>query len=133
MKFYISAKGIKKVTISNGAGTGKEPAKTTTAGAVAAARRIPVRSLLPVLLVLGIVLPFLFVRVAILMLESATVCSSVGNFHYNFLISLFSHFHVLFLLSPVTYFASSVKCFVWAREAVKKEVIAEYNNFLLLQ
>ncbi|OWM73311.1 hypothetical protein CDL15_Pgr001425 [Punica granatum] len=70
MKFYISASGIRRVTISN-SGAGKGSAAT-----VAPARRLTSRTLLPVVLVLGIVLPFLFVRVAFLVLESAAACSS---------------------------------------------------------
>ncbi|XP_014518986.1 probable galacturonosyltransferase 15 [Vigna radiata var. radiata] len=75
MKFYISTKGIRRVTISNEDGKGS--AKTTTAGTGAGSgRRISARTVFPVVVVLGIVLPFLFVRIAILMLESAAVCSS---------------------------------------------------------
>lgn len=70
MKFYISASGIRRVTISN-SGAGKGSRET-----VAPARRLTSRTLLPVALVLGIVLPFLFVRVAFLVLESAAACSS---------------------------------------------------------
>ncbi|KAH9706267.1 putative galacturonosyltransferase 15 [Citrus sinensis] len=73
MKFYISTTGIKRVTISN-SGTGK---RSSAPAAALAGRRIPSsRTLLPVVLVLGIVLPFLFVRVAFLVLESSAVCSS---------------------------------------------------------
>ncbi|XP_059450043.1 probable galacturonosyltransferase 15 isoform X2 [Corylus avellana] len=71
MKFYISTTGIKRVTISSSGAAGKaSPTKAT------APRRISSRTLLPVLLVLGIALPFLFVRIAFLVLESATACSS---------------------------------------------------------
>ncbi|RDY01743.1 putative galacturonosyltransferase 15, partial [Mucuna pruriens] len=76
MKFYISAKGIKRVTISNGDGAGKGSVKTTTA-ATGSGRRISARTVFPAVVVLGIVLPFLFVRIAILMLESAAACSSL--------------------------------------------------------
>lgn len=103
MKFYISAKGIKRVTIPNGAGAGKGSAKgttTTTAAATTAAassgRRISLRTVLPVVLVLGIVLPFLFVRIAILVLESATLCSSLGNSTFHFF-----HF-VIFVFPPLS-------------------------------
>ncbi|XP_021898387.1 probable galacturonosyltransferase 15 [Carica papaya] len=68
MKFYISTTGIKKVTISNsGIGAGKGSATN---------RRIFSRTLWPVVLVLGILLPFLFVRIAILVHESASNCDS---------------------------------------------------------
>ena len=81
MKFYISTTGIKRVTISNsGGGKGSTVAAT---GATAARGRLSSRTLLPVVLVLGIVLPFLFVRIAFLVLESASSssCSSpIGNF-----------------------------------------------------
>ncbi|KAJ1407963.1 hypothetical protein SESBI_23997 [Sesbania bispinosa] len=98
MKFYISAKGIKRVTISNSAGAGKGSAKTTAAAsaspvAASSGRRISLRTVLPVVLVLGIVLPFLFVRVAILVLESATFCSSLG-------ISPFHFFYFVILIFP---------------------------------
>ncbi|XP_010525353.1 PREDICTED: probable galacturonosyltransferase 15 isoform X1 [Tarenaya hassleriana] len=71
MKFYISATGIKRVTISNpGAGVGK-------GGVAAPVRRFPSRTaMLVVLLLLAIVLPFLFVRIAFLVLESASGCDS---------------------------------------------------------
>ncbi|PON69417.1 Galacturonosyltransferase [Parasponia andersonii] len=73
MKFYISTLGIKRVTISSsGAGKGSPATFTPTA----TRRTITARTLLPVLLVLGIVLPFLFVRIAFLVLESTSNCSS---------------------------------------------------------
>ncbi|CAG7902971.1 unnamed protein product [Brassica rapa] len=72
MKFYISATGIKKVTISNpGGGNGKGGG-----GGCAAARRFSGRTLLLLLLVLAIVLPFVFVWFAFLVLESASGCDS---------------------------------------------------------
>uniref|UniRef100_I1KY26 Hexosyltransferase n=1 Tax=Glycine max TaxID=3847 RepID=I1KY26_SOYBN len=74
MKFYISTRGIKRVTISNSEGKGSAK---TTAVAAGSGRRISARTVFPVVLVLGIVLPFLFVRIAILMLESAAACSSL--------------------------------------------------------
>ncbi|KAF7833531.1 putative galacturonosyltransferase 15 [Senna tora] len=83
MKFYISTKGIKRVTISNAAAAaaaGKGSNKTTAAG-----RRISSRTLLPVLLLLAIVLPFLFLRFAILVLESASACSSIDCIGWRFL------------------------------------------------
>ncbi|XP_010524091.1 PREDICTED: probable galacturonosyltransferase 15 [Tarenaya hassleriana] len=76
MKFYISATAIKKVTIpSPGAGFGKGGG-----GGVAVAtgmRRFPSRTaLLVLLLLLAVVLPFLLVRIAFLVLESASACDS---------------------------------------------------------
>ncbi|XP_050228243.1 probable galacturonosyltransferase 15 isoform X2 [Mercurialis annua] len=68
MKFYISTTGIKRLNIPGGGGGGGKGS--------AANRRISGRTLLPVLLVLAIVLPFLFVRIAFLVLESATACNS---------------------------------------------------------
>ncbi|OAY57292.1 probable galacturonosyltransferase 15 [Manihot esculenta] len=70
MKFYISTTGIKRVTISNSGGS---VGKGST---VAAYRRISSRTVLSVVLLLGILLPFLFVRIAFLVLESATACNS---------------------------------------------------------
>lgn len=69
MKFYISSAGIKKVTIPN-SGSGK-------GSSAAANRRFSNRTFLPVVLLLAICLPFLFVRIAFLVLESATLCSSL--------------------------------------------------------
>ncbi|XP_065851886.1 probable galacturonosyltransferase 15 [Euphorbia lathyris] len=83
MKFYISTAGIKRVTISNSGAGGIGGGKLST---VAASRRISTRVLLPALLVLAIVLPFLFVRIAFLVLESAATCnSSVGCIGWSFL------------------------------------------------
>lgn len=73
MKFYISTTGVKRVTI------GKESLPQMKGGKgtpVPAHRRIFHRTFFPALLVLAIVLPFLFVRIAFLVLESATACSS---------------------------------------------------------
>jgi hypothetical protein len=53
MEFYIPVKEIKRVTISN--------------SSVSSGRQISLRTLLPVVLVLGILLLFVFVRVAILL------------------------------------------------------------------
>lgn len=82
-KFYISATGIKRVTISNASEGGGSKGATVAATSAAAARgRLLSRTLLPVVLVLGIVLPFVFVRIAFLVLESASSssCSSpIGN------------------------------------------------------
>lgn len=76
MKFYISTRGIKRVTFSSsGTGKGSPPTATPTT-TTTTSRRINSRTLLPVVLVLGIVLPFLFVRIAFLVLESTTACSS---------------------------------------------------------
>ncbi|KAL3508986.1 hypothetical protein ACH5RR_028387 [Cinchona calisaya] len=85
MKFYISASGIKRVTISSsvpadggggGGGGGRmKGGKGSAAGG--GTRRIYHRTvLLPVVLMLGLLLPFLFVRIAFLVLESASFCSS---------------------------------------------------------
>ncbi|XP_012066531.1 probable galacturonosyltransferase 15 isoform X2 [Jatropha curcas] len=71
MRFYISTTGIKKVTISNSGGSGGGKGST-----VAASRRFFSRTVLPVVLLLGIILPFLFVRIAFLVLESAAACNS---------------------------------------------------------
>lgn len=71
MKFYISTSGIKRVTISGSGGAGKGSLATATAS-----RRISSRTMLPVVLVLAIALPFFFVRIAFLVLESAAACSS---------------------------------------------------------
>ncbi|KAK9284352.1 hypothetical protein L1049_023523 [Liquidambar formosana] len=72
MKFYISTAGVKRVTISGDMSPGMKGKGATTP----TNRRISIRTVLPVVIVLGIVLPFLFVRIAFLALESATACSS---------------------------------------------------------
>lgn len=82
MKFYISASGIKRVTISNG--TAGKGLPKTAASAATSGRRISARTVLPVLLLLAIVLPFLFVRFAILVLESTSVCSSLDSMGWRF-------------------------------------------------
>ncbi|XVF14521.1 hypothetical protein REPUB_Repub09cG0068000 [Reevesia pubescens] len=81
MKFYISTTGIKRVTISNSSGgEGSKGATVAGTGVAAAARgRLSSRTLLPVVLVLGIVLPFLFVRIAFLVLESASSSSPCSS------------------------------------------------------
>ncbi|KAH8489343.1 hypothetical protein Peur_059113 [Populus x canadensis] len=68
MKFYISTTGIKRVTIST--------TNSSAKGSTVATRRITRRTFLPVVLLLSIVLPFLFVRIAFLVLESASACNS---------------------------------------------------------
>lgn len=94
MKFYISATGIKKVTISNH-GIGKGSGGCAAAAAALAARRFSGRSLLLLLLLLAIVLPFIFVRFAFLVLESASVCDSpLGTFFSNLQIKTI-RFHIL--------------------------------------
>ncbi|XP_057474762.1 probable galacturonosyltransferase 15 [Actinidia eriantha] len=64
MKFYISESGIKRVTISSAVASG------------GGGRRLSHRTVLLAVLMLAIILPFLFVRIAFVVLESATVCSS---------------------------------------------------------
>ncbi|XP_022740730.1 probable galacturonosyltransferase 15 isoform X2 [Durio zibethinus] len=79
MKFHISTTGIKRVKISNSSGGGGSKGATVAATGAAALRgRLSSRTLLLVMLVLGIALPFLFVRIAFLVLESASLssCSS---------------------------------------------------------
>lgn len=76
MKFYISTTGIKRVTILNGGAVAGAAGGPT-------ARRFSHRTVLPAVLILAIVLPFLFVRIALLLLDSASVCtSSFGNLAY---------------------------------------------------
>uniref|UniRef100_A0A5B7BT36 Hexosyltransferase n=1 Tax=Davidia involucrata TaxID=16924 RepID=A0A5B7BT36_DAVIN len=87
MKFYISTTGIKRLTISSAVGSGGGGGGGGGGGAGGlwqvmkgkgspATRRISHRAVLPALLILGILLPFLFVRIAFIVLESATICSS---------------------------------------------------------
>lgn len=91
MKFYVSAKGIKRVV------AGKGSAKTTAPAYTVAARRISNR----MVVVLGIVLLLSFVRVAVLVLESSAVCSTFGNFSFPipFLLLVRNVFFFLLLLT----------------------------------
>ncbi|XP_061369852.1 probable galacturonosyltransferase 15 [Gastrolobium bilobum] len=82
MKFYVSAKGKKRlVTLSKETGvTGKVSAKTdavaddASSAASAVDRRISNRTVL----MLGVVLLLAFMKVAVLVLESSAVCTSLG-------------------------------------------------------
>ncbi|KAK7320412.1 hypothetical protein VNO77_29847 [Canavalia gladiata] len=72
MKFNVSAKEIKRVeTLSKYAGKGS--AKTAAAADAVVGRRISHRTVL----VLGVVLLLAFVRMSVLVLESAAVCSTL--------------------------------------------------------
>lgn len=76
MKLYISASGIKRLTVSGVAAAGDgvwRGMKGKSSPAVVVGRRLAQR---PVRLLLGLLLPFLFVRTAFLVLESAALCSS---------------------------------------------------------
>ncbi|KAK6917968.1 Glycosyl transferase, family 8 [Dillenia turbinata] len=87
MWFYISADGIKKLTI--GAGGGDERSVVGSQGkwlveamkgkgsSTALNRRLSYRTFLPAVLFFGILLPFLFLGIPFLVLESATLCSSL--------------------------------------------------------
>ena len=86
------------MTISNSEGKGS--AKMTVV-AVGSDCQISTPTVFPVVLVLGIVLPFLFVRITILILESAAACSSLGNLFlqlFTFLTYL-SYFVFIFFFS----------------------------------
>ncbi|KAL3502856.1 hypothetical protein ACH5RR_037305 [Cinchona calisaya] len=82
MKFYTSASGIKRVTISSwataggcaGRGRGMKGGKGSAVAGGGTRRIYHRRVLLPVVLMLGLLLPFLFVRIAFLVLEST--CTS---------------------------------------------------------
>lgn len=83
MKFYISATGIKKLTISSsnavtgGRGGVGLPVGMKGKGLPPVTRRISHRTLLlPTVLVLGLLLSLLFFRITFIMLESAAFCSS---------------------------------------------------------
>lgn len=90
MKFYISTSGIKRVTISGSGGAGKGSLATATAS-----RRISSRTMLPVVLVLAIALPFFFVRIAFLVLESAAACSSpLGNCPFFSMVLFFAQINL---------------------------------------
>lgn len=83
MKFYISATGIKKLTISSSAAVSSGrggvglPIGMKGKGLPPVTRRISHRTLLlPAVLVLGLLLTLLFFRITFIMLESAAFCSS---------------------------------------------------------
>ncbi|KAL0362502.1 UNVERIFIED_CONTAM: putative galacturonosyltransferase 15 [Sesamum calycinum] len=76
MKLYISASGIKRLTVSGVAAAGDgvwRGMKGKSSPAAVVGRRLAQR---PVRLMLGLLLPFLVVRTAFLVLESAALCSS---------------------------------------------------------
>lgn len=81
MKFYISATGIKRVTISSsteedgGGGIGGGFAKVMK-GKKGSPRRTYNRIVLITILILGLVLPFVFIRIAFIVLESTSFSSS---------------------------------------------------------
>ncbi|XP_043702937.1 probable galacturonosyltransferase 15 [Telopea speciosissima] len=83
MKFHITT-GTKSLTISGGGGCFWEVMKVK-----GSMRRFSYRSILPTVLILGIVLPFLFIRTAFLALESASSCSSLDCFGRKFGPSIF--------------------------------------------
>lgn len=83
MKFYISATGIKKLTISSSAAVTRGrggvglPVAMKGKGSLPVTRRISHRILLlPAVLVLGLLVSLLFFRITFIMLESAAFCSS---------------------------------------------------------
>lgn len=85
MKFYISARGIKRVTISSsvavedgggGGGFGEVMKGKKSSVPGGGTRRMYHRVVLPIALIFALFLPFLFVRIAFLVLESASFCSS---------------------------------------------------------
>ncbi|KAI3465888.1 hypothetical protein Pfo_022551 [Paulownia fortunei] len=84
MKLYISTTGIKRIAVSSaaapagGAGGGIwQEMKAKSSPAAAVGRRLTHRAvMLPAVLLLGLLLPFIFVRIAFLVLESAALCSS---------------------------------------------------------
>ncbi|XP_068658822.1 probable galacturonosyltransferase 15 [Aristolochia californica] len=71
MHFYISPGG-RRVTISSGGGCFWEVMKVK-----GSARRFSYRSVLSTVLIVGVLLPFLFIRAAFLTLEGTTNCSSI--------------------------------------------------------
>ncbi|KAK1388771.1 Hexosyltransferase [Heracleum sosnowskyi] len=79
-KYYISATGIKRLNISSGAAGGSGlwgVMKGKASASLPAKTRISQRPImLPIVLVLAILLPFLFLRVAFFVIESASGCSS---------------------------------------------------------
>ncbi|KAG9448132.1 hypothetical protein H6P81_014260 [Aristolochia fimbriata] len=79
MHFYISPGG-RRVTISSGGGCFWEVMKVKGSGA----RRFSYRSVLPTVLIVGILLPFLFIRAAFLALEGTTNCSPIDCIGWTF-------------------------------------------------
>ncbi|XP_010273414.1 PREDICTED: probable galacturonosyltransferase 15 isoform X2 [Nelumbo nucifera] len=75
MQFHAST-GTKRVTISNGGGAGGgcfwEVMKVK-----GSTRRFSYRSVLPTVILLGVILPFLYIRTAFLALDSTSFCSSL--------------------------------------------------------
>lgn len=85
-KYYISATGLKKLNITSSVGRGGTDGGfwgVMKGKAMLAANHRNFRRamILPIVLMLAILLPFLFLRVAYIVIESASGCSSsVGNF-----------------------------------------------------
>jgi len=79
MKFYVSAKEIKRVVAVT-----KSAGKTTAPADTIVGRRVSNRTVVA----LGIVLLLGFVRVAVLVVESSAACSTFGKFLTPFQFSL---------------------------------------------
>nr|DAD48125.1 TPA_asm: hypothetical protein HUJ06_018062 [Nelumbo nucifera] len=77
MKFQISTTGMKRVTISSGEGA--RGCLWEVMKGKGSARRFSYRSVLPTVLILGVISPFLFIHTAFLTLDSTSLCSSLGN------------------------------------------------------
>ncbi|KAL5989835.1 hypothetical protein ACLOJK_010730 [Asimina triloba] len=71
MQLYIASGGQKRVTISNGGGCFWEVMKVK-----GSSRRFSYRSVLPTFLIACVLLPFLFLRTALLALEGGSNCSA---------------------------------------------------------
>lgn len=95
MKFCTPAISLRRIAGSGGGVWRKMKSKKS--GAAALGRRLIYRTaMLPAVLMLGLVLPFLFIRTAFLLLESAALCSSsIGNFLFSFLLILLIWFDLI--------------------------------------
>lgn len=87
-KYDIGATGIKRLNISRGGGGGGLWGVIRGKASLVAISQRPI--MLLIALMLAIILPFLFLRVAFFLLQSASACSSssLGNlFFFTFLFS----------------------------------------------
>lgn len=89
MKFYVSAKEIKRVVAVT-----KSAAKTTAPADTIVGRRVSNRTVVA----LGIVLLLGFVRVAVLVLESSAACSTIGKIFTPFNFALIILNYIYFFL-----------------------------------
>jgi len=100
MKFYLSAKEIRRVVaVSKSAAKKAAPADTVSG------RRISNRTVVA----LGIVLLLGFVRVAVLVVESSAACSTFGKFLTSLVILKYIYIYIYFVFTVNRNWVGQVK------------------------